>query len=73
IFPNPASRYIQLSKSENVKRISVINMVGRTMRSFESIETDKKYAIEDLPRGMYLVQLIGTNNKILTTRRLKKQ
>ncbi len=73
IFPNPATDYIQLSNSEQVTRIAVINMVGRTIRIFEAIVDQKQYRISDLPRGMYLVQIIGDKNKIITTKRVKKQ
>jgi hypothetical protein len=73
IFPNPATDYIQLSNSEDVKKIVIINMVGRRLRVFEAIEDQKLYRIGDLPRGMYLVQIIGDKNKIITTKRVKKQ
>lgn len=74
IYPNPATDYIQLSESEeDVKKIAIINMVGRTLRVFETIEDQKQYRIADLPRGMYLVQIIGDKNKIITTKRVKKQ
>lgn len=73
IFPNPTTDYIQLTNSEEVARIVIINMVGRTLRVFEAIEDQKLYRIGDLPRGMYLVQIIGDKNKIITTKRVKKQ
>ncbi len=73
IFPNPATDFIQLTESEGVTRVAIVNMLGRTLRIFEAIEDQKQYRIGDLPKGMYLVQIIGDKNKIITTKRLKKQ
>ena len=48
-------------------------MVGRQMKSFEAGEVDSRYFIGDLNRGMYLVQILGENNKIITTKRVSKR
>ena len=39
------------------------------MKTFE-VEDDKKYYLDQFPKGMYLVQLVGHNNKIISTQRL---
>ncbi len=72
IFPNPASDFIGLSDSENVKQLIVFNVVGRKMKSF-MVSEGEKYNISELPKGMYLVQILDLNNKIITTQRLSKR
>lgn len=72
IFPNPATDYIGLTNSQNVRRIRVYNLVGRQMKSFEVIE-GQKYYVGDLPRGMYLIQLVDDAKRVITTRRVNKQ
>ena len=75
IFPNPAQDFIGITQEDLVGRILVFNMVGRKMKIFEVEKGEKgeKYDIADLPHGMYLIQLVGKNNKVLLTQRLNKR
>lgn len=73
VFPNPATHFISLSESTGVTKVVLYNMVGGRVREFSEITTDARYSLENLPRGMYLVQIIGTNNLNLAVRRLFKQ
>ena len=72
IFPNPATEYITVNNEDVVKNILLFNMVGRKVRVFD-IEKGERYIIGDLPNGAYVVQLVGKNNKVLTTQRLTKK
>ena len=72
VFPNPAFDFISLSDSKDVKQLIVFNVVGRKMKSF-MVSEGEKYNISELPRGMYLVQIINLDNKIITTLRLSKR
>ncbi len=72
IYPNPASHYIEVNNFTVVRQVNIINMTGRKMRVFD-IYNDDRYDISDLPNGMYLVQIVGKNNRILTTQRLNKR
>ncbi|MCF8247173.1 MAG: T9SS type A sorting domain-containing protein [Saprospiraceae bacterium] len=73
IYPNPATNYISVNKDENLKEISIYNLVGRKLKTFEEIEKDEHYDVSDLPNGMYLVQVIDNNKKIVTTQRISKR
>jgi len=74
IFPNPATNHIGLSQSEGVARILVFNMVGRQMKKFKAAsDSDHQYFVGDLPRGMYLIQIMGPNNEVITTKRISKR
>jgi len=70
VFPNPATEYFQLTdKHHSVDQINIYNIVGKKMRTFE-VEDDKKYYLDQFPKGMYLVQLVGHNKKVISTQRL---
>ncbi len=72
IYPNPATDYIKLSDDDLVLNISISNMLGRKMRTFE-VAKGEHYEIGDLPNGLYLIQIVGKNNKVLATQRLTKK
>jgi Secretion system C-terminal sorting domain len=72
IFPNPATEFIKLNDDDAAKNINISNMLGRKMRTFDVIKGER-YEIADLPNGLYLIQIIGKNNKVLATQRLTKK
>jgi Secretion system C-terminal sorting domain len=72
IYPNPATEFIAVNDEENVRHVTIINMVGRKVKSFE-VEKGRHYEITDLPNGLYVVQLVGKNNKVLAIQRLTKK
>lgn len=72
IFPNPASTFIQLKSMTGVNAIIIYNLVGRRIKKFIA-EKGKAYPIEDLPKGMYLIQLVDSEEKIVTTQRMSKR
>ncbi len=72
VFPNPATEYITVTNEEVVKNIFVFNLVGRKIKTFD-VTKGERYEISDLPNGLYVVQLIGRSNKVLTTQRLTKK
>ena len=72
VYPNPATNFIGLSETEDVKQLIVFNVVGRKMKSF-MVSEGEKYNIAELPKGMYLVQILNYDNKVITTQRLSKR
>ena len=72
VFPNPAINFIGLSNSDDVNQLIVFNVVGRKMKSF-MVSDGEKYNIAELPKGMYLIQILGHDKKIITTQRLSKR
>ncbi len=72
LFPNPTTNYFQLTSNDEVAQIVVFNVIGKRMKGFQYMENEKYY-VDELPNGMYLVQFLGHNGKILSTRRLSKR
>lgn len=69
VFPNPATEYIKINNNDVVSQIAIYNLAGRRIKSF-NYSNGQKYYLGDLPRGMYLVQLISSNQRRLATRRI---
>lgn len=72
IYPNPAFNFIGLNNISGIGSIIIYNLVGRKMKKFIP-EQGERYDITDLPRGMYLVQLLGEDGKVVTTQRMSKK
>jgi len=72
VYPNPTSDFFGISNSTEVARLTIFNLVGKEMRSFEA-EEGIKYSVGDLPNGMYLIQMTDHNKKIINTQRLQKR
>lgn len=74
IFPNPFDSHISLGENAVglVGKILIFNLVGRQMKSFDFVDGEKYY-VGDLPKGMYLIQLLGEKGKILRTKRISKK
>lgn len=72
IFPNPATDYFELTPNGEVDVIEVYNVLGSRVRSFNVGEA-KRYYLNGLPDGMYLVSLVSRQKGILTTLRLSKR
>lgn len=73
VYPNPAVDYISLTEAKGVSEVIVFNLVGRAMKNFNVSYASDQFYVGDLPKGMYLVQIKGNRDKVLTTQRLHKQ
>lgn len=72
IFPNPASDYIELTDNEKIGKIVVFNLVGKEMKRFDA-SNGQRYNISELPKGMYLVQLLDKSGQTVVTQRVSKR
>lgn len=72
IYPNPATDFIGLSNDTKVSEIKILNLVGKLVKRFHVMKGEK-YPVMDIRNGMYLVQLIDDDGKIITTQRLQKR
>ncbi len=73
LFPNPASDYIRIANGDRIKNVLVINIVGKTVLSFQNIDASEKLDISNLNAGLYLVKLMDENNRNIKTLRLSKR
>lgn len=73
VYPNPATHYIKLSKVKNVSKIKILSLIGSPLKLYNVINQEEKYDVATLPNGLYLVQLLDAQNKVITTERLNKR
>ena len=67
LYPNPAAEFFSVANETEVERISVINLLGKTIREFEPA-ANGKYAVAELPRGMYMVRIEYEGKNTITVR-----
>jgi Secretion system C-terminal sorting domain len=73
VFPNPATEFIQVrDQSGNAQTVDVYTLVGRKVRSFE-YNDGQQYGVSDLPRGLYLVQVVDRSGNVITTQKINKR
>lgn len=72
VYPNPSIDYFQLTDTENIDRVSIINLVGRQVGAFR-VYPGARYDVHYLPDGMYLVSLINDDYGVVKTMRLGKR
>lgn len=73
IYPNPITEYISVNdNNEVVGFLGVYNLIGRKLKEFEFVKGEL-YSIADLPKGMYLVQILDRGRRVLTTQKVDKR
>lgn len=73
VFPNPTTEYISVEdQSEVVSEIVIYNLVGKKMKVFTYVKGDT-YDVMDLPKGLYLVQIIDRQHNVLATQKVTKR
>ncbi len=73
VYPNPATEFIGVKDNdERVGEIILFSITGRKVRNFDVVK-DEKYYVGDIADGMYLIQIIGKDGRIVTTQRLNKK
>lgn len=72
VFPNPTTETFQVTNTNAARRVDIYNLLGRKVKSF-NYELNKFFDVEELSQGLYLVRVVGDNNKILKTMRLNKK
>ncbi|MCF0074888.1 T9SS type A sorting domain-containing protein [Dyadobacter sp. CY261] len=69
VFPNPATREINLTGVERVTGYNIINLTGRIVVEKTGFEAATgKITLPDLPSGIYLLQLIKEDSAMETKR-----
>ena len=72
VYPNPTTNFFKIKEGQEVATIHLYNLIGKRVRTFYPAQSVDFY-VEDLNSGMYLVQMLNTEGKVLTTNRLTKR
>ena len=73
VYPNPVMENITVQdQSDVVGQVLVFNLLGKKVKAFEASKGEN-YFVGDLPKGVYLVQLLGKNKQTLKTQKIEKR
>ncbi len=73
IFPNPTIEFFTLSDAtEPVEQVVVYNLVGKKVKEFRYAKSERYY-VADLPKSIYMIQLLGPGEKVVCTQKLDKR
>lgn len=75
LYPNPvAGSYVQLSSTDVVKQIKLVDLGGRIWSDRTIRNTSGTYPVDisRLPQGMYLMQIVNTKNETLLLKFIKR-
>lgn len=73
VFPNPATEFISVQDNyDQVSEVVVINLAGKRVKVFNFVKGEQYY-IGDLPKNIYLVQLVDKHKQSITTQKLQKR
>lgn len=62
IYPNPANHYFNLNLASNrIQKVNIINNAGRVVKT---VKLESRINISDLTTGLYLIEIVQTNNTI---------
>lgn len=73
VYPNPViEQFTVKDNADVVSDVAVFNLIGKKVKTFEHSKGAFHY-VGDLPKGVYLVQLIDKNNRVLLTQKMDKR
>ncbi len=77
IYPNPATNFINLNILDNkVKNINVINIIGKKLATFKldnSTPNPIRVPLDNISKGVYLLQFSDAKGKVMGVKRITKQ
>lgn len=72
IYPNPVSNNFQLISEIDAYQLDLLGLTGEPLKSW-TVQKGLQYDVQDLPAGLYFVQLRDRSGQVMSTRRLVKQ
>ena len=73
IFPNPSTEFISVAEiGEPIEQVVIFNLVGKKVKEFR-YSKGEHYYVADLPKNLYLVQLLGSEQRVIFTQKLDKR
>ncbi len=63
VFPNPATTALTITSTDKITSIAITNLIGQTVYSNSYHNEEVQVVVADLPEGMYLIKINGTEVK----------
>ena len=70
IFPNPSKTEINITTDLNYHSLFIVNTIGQVMLKKEKSNT---LSVEGLSNGVYFIQLLDKENKVLANKKFIKE
>jgi hypothetical protein len=72
VYPNPAKSTLNITCNK-IKQITVVDALGKTAIQKEASSVNNmQLNIEKLQKGIYLIKVLNSNNKVYTTKFIKE-
>jgi len=68
VFPNPTTEYFSVSNRQNISKVSLTSLTGRTIHVYNN--SLDRCDVSDLPGGIYILQFFDNKNKLVKSSRL---
>ena len=69
VFPNPITDILNITSSETISEIEIVNVMGQVVRRIEVNSDNVVCDVEDLKAGAYIVRIHGTNTEPVVSQR----
>ena len=63
LYPNPVNTLLNISNTQVITRIQVVDMLGKMIYCKSINDTDTKIDMSNLPTGMYLIEVTAENQR----------
>ncbi len=70
LYPNPSNDYFSINT--NTAKVDVYSISGQLVKSFNSQLMGSEFNISDLKKGVYMVKITDSNNRLKTTKLIKQ-
>ncbi|MBO7133588.1 MAG: leucine-rich repeat protein [Bacteroidales bacterium] len=73
IYPNPVSNTLNISSSEGISEIEIVNMMGQVVLQMAVDSKSAVCDVENLPSGVYVVKVCLSNGEAVVQRKFIKE
>ncbi len=73
IFPNPANNILNITSSETISEIEIVNTLGLVVKRIEVNSDNAVCNVEELPNGFYVVRIYNEDTKSFCQKKFAKE
>ncbi len=72
VYPNPSNGLFTIEGDQTIQEVVIYNTSGRLIKRFQYNNTAEWFDINELPKGTYMLHLIGEDNVSLSSKLISK-
>ncbi len=73
IFPNPTNNILNITSSETISEIEIVNTLGQVVKRIEVNSDNAVCDVENLPNGFYVVRIYNEDTKSFCQKKFAKE